>query len=92
MNDFIASIIRTYTPWLVGLVVGWLASVGIDLPDAARADLGLLVAFVAAAAWYVAVRALEKRWPALGVLLGVPKPPTYGAPAPADDAPKHAAL
>lgn len=81
MSDLVASLIRTAVPGLVGLVVGWLATLGVILPPEAKDSLGLLVAFVAAFLWYLLVRLLEQKWPALGVLLGVPKQPIYSSAA-----------
>lgn len=81
ISDLIASYIRTGVPALVGLIVGWVASLGITLPAEAKDGLSLLIAFVAALVWYVVVRALERRWPKLGVLLGYPKEPVYSTAA-----------
>jgi hypothetical protein len=67
--------IRTYTPLVVSALVGWLASVGLNVSDEAQTALAVGIGGVAAAAYYAIIRALEKRWPALGVLLGSAKTP-----------------
>jgi len=97
MPDIVVSAVRTFVPWLVGLIVTALTAAHIDVSADARIQITALVAFLVAAGYYLVVRALEKRWPRLGVLLGVPKPPTYGdalpGPAdPSDDADADAAV
>lgn len=74
MSDALVSVIRTYVAIWVSAAGVWLADRGVDLPvDPAT------VALTAAAVsfYYVVVRALEQRWPALGVLLGSAKSPQY---------------
>lgn len=88
MSDLIASIIRTAVPSIVGVIVGWLTTLGVTLPKQQEENLSLLIAFAAGLLWYVIVRALEQKWPALGVLLGVPKQPAYGTTQPAVGTPK----
>ncbi len=89
MTTYVTSLIRTVVP----IIIGWLLSLPIVPPllDALgvtteRASTVLSAAFTAAlsAIWYAAVRLLEKRWPSLGVLLGVPVTPTYDQPAKTD--------
>lgn len=85
--NYLASLIRTYVPLGVGVLVTWLASFGIQIDSTASAALAAGIGAVVAAAFYALVRALEKRWPKLGGLLGVPKAPEYAKkPAAAPDA------
>lgn len=77
------SLIRTVVPIVVGAVVGWLATRGVEVDSA---SLIPAVDAVAAAAYYALVRAAEQRWPALGWLLGAPGAPSYSAPVPVDGA------
>lgn len=81
MNDFFASLIRTYVPIAVAAVVTWLANVGVVLPDDASVQLSSFLGGLAGALYYTVVRWLEQRHPALGKLLGVDKQPTYDTPA-----------
>jgi hypothetical protein len=83
MSQFVTSLIRTWTP----IVVGWLLSLPItpallDLlgvsPDQANTALTGAVTAVLAGAYYLAVRLVEYRWPSLGRLLGSAKKPVYG--------------
>lgn len=67
--------IRTYVPLLVSALVGWLASIGLNVSDEAQTALAVGIGGVAAAAYYAAVRWAEARWPAVGVLLGSAKTP-----------------
>ena len=77
MNDWITSLIRTWVPTAVGIVVAFLVAQGVDLSQAAELQLsGGLVAAVTGV-YYAVVRAAENKWPAFGYLLGVAKAPTY---------------
>jgi hypothetical protein len=75
VNALAISIIRTYVPIIVGGLVSWLLTAGIQL--SADTQTGLIVALTGliTAAYYAGVRALETRFPAVGVLLGVAKSP-----------------
>lgn len=69
------SFIRTYIPIVVGYVVSFFTSLGVDLTDeqekAFTTTLGALVAIV----WYLVFRFLEQKWPKLGAFLGWAKTP-----------------
>jgi hypothetical protein len=97
LSNYSKSAIRTLAPliagWVIslGLVGRVLALVGADSTTAREWTTGALVA-VLGWVYYLVVRALEQRWPQLGVLLGVPAQPTYdgatstgGSAADADD-------
>lgn len=75
------SVIRTVVPVVVGILLGWAARVGLDLPEGAVAEV---VTVVVTGAYYWAARALERRWPVAGRwLLGAGLPvgqPRYIAP------------
>jgi uncharacterized membrane protein (DUF441 family) len=72
MNDTLVSLIRTWTPVVVGAVIAFFANRGFDI------DINQNVVVAGAiAVYYALARALEKRWPVFGVLLGVPKEPAY---------------
>jgi len=74
MGDFGTSVIRTITP----IVVGWIVLVGLKAGFNLDAnDVAAAVYPVVAAAYYVIARALERRWPSFGWLLGSPRTPTY---------------
>ncbi|MFC6883463.1 hypothetical protein [Actinomadura yumaensis] len=83
MNDRLISIVRTLVPKGVGALVGWLALVGIDVPDDTSAPLvaalTVFLSFVAGSAYYIAVRAVEQKYPWVGALLGHTGNPGYGA-------------
>ena len=79
MSDLTPSIIRTGVPLIVGPVVTWAASKGVDIDGEA---LTSAIAAVVGLAYYIAARLLERRWPALGRLLGSKKAPTYLDPPP----------
>ena len=70
---------RTITPIIVGYVVALLIKLGFNVTSSGVTTiLGPAIASV----YYVVVRALETKFPFLGVFLGTRATPTY-APAPA---------
>lgn len=76
-NQFI-SIVRTYVPIGVGAVLAWVAiHFGFTVDEKTQTTLVLLVTALLQAGYYLIVRALEAKWPRLGVLLGVPAKPHY---------------
>jgi hypothetical protein len=77
MSDLSRSIVRSLSAIAVGVVVALLGRLG--LGDFAGSASAAVVAIVAAL-WATAVRVLEKRWPAVGWLLGAPGNPTYAQP------------
>lgn len=79
LSDTIASLTRTYVPYLVGLVIGWLVTVGVTLPEEAKGALVALLSFLIGSAWYALARLLESKWPSLGWLIGYPVQPAYKA-------------
>jgi hypothetical protein len=83
--DYGASLIRTWVPYIVGGVLGWLATrgLGVSPADAIGVTSGLTVAI--GGVYYSAIRLLETRFPALGIFLGKPSAPTY-RPTPPDTA------
>lgn len=75
------SVIRTVVPLLVALFTSWLVKLGID-PGPYEDLIAQLAGGLVALAYYVAVRVFEMHVaPRLGWLLGLPKQPTYDAPA-----------
>jgi len=77
MNDLTISFIRTTVPSLVGAVLAYLATKGIELDATAAANLtGFLTAFLGSA-YYLIVRRIEAKHPKAGLLLGKAKTPEY---------------
>jgi len=78
VNALALSIIRTYVPIGVGALVSWFLTIGLDIDADGQAGLIVFLTGLSQAVYYAAVRALETRWPGVGVLLGVAKTPdTY---------------
>lgn len=75
LSTLIPSLIRTYTPVIVGQVVSWLLMLNIVLPSQAQAGLAVFLGGFLTAIYYTIVRLLEQRFPGVGVLLGLPKSP-----------------
>ena len=66
MRDLYDSIVRTVVPWVVALVLGQAARIGLDLDSGAVTNL---VTLAVGAVYYAAVRWLEERHPAVGRVL-----------------------
>ena len=68
--------IRTVVPAMVAALLTWLADtfgiVGIDGTAATAFAVSVVLAV-----YYALARELEARWPQLGWLLGLPRPPAY---------------
>lgn len=77
MSQYIISVIRTWVPVFVGSLIGWLVSIGIDVPEDARNSLIIAISGVTIAAYYALVRWLEQKFPQVGLLLGYVKQPVY---------------
>ena len=77
MSDYLASLIRTGVPAAVGAALAWLATAGLDVAPDDRTAIAAGATAALTAVYYGTVRALEQRWPIVGVLLGRTTPPTY---------------
>jgi hypothetical protein len=77
MNDLATSLIRTWTPMVVGAILSFLTVHGINLSDDAAKGLGTFLAALFAGLYYLAVRLWEKHYPKAGVLLGSATKPEY---------------
>lgn len=85
------ALIRTYSPYVVSWLAGWLASLGINLNSTGNIVLVGLIGTAAGWAYYALVHWAEKRWPWASHLLGSAKQPSYPAatvaPAPVTPVP-----
>lgn len=77
MNSFLTSIIRTYVPIAVGSLASYLALHGMELDATTLAGLTAFLGGIISAVYYLVVRLLEKKFPKVGVLLGVAAKPIY---------------
>ena len=86
MNALALSIIRTYVPIIVGALASWLlVTFAFELEADVQAHLIIALTGLLQAVYYATVRALETRFPGVGVLLGAAKTPdTYSR---GDDSP-----
>jgi hypothetical protein len=86
MTGVVISIVRTLAGYVVGAALALPiapqleAAAGVTAQQARAGLTGGLV-LVLGTLYYVIVRRLEARWPALGRLLGVAVPPSYSVPA-----------
>lgn len=82
------SLIRTWAPIIAGMIVAMplahpiIDAFGLDTPTAGRVTTVILTGILSAL-YYLAARLIERRWPAFGVLLGLPVQPQYQPAAPA---------
>lgn len=78
LQNQIISYIRVGVVLAVGALLTWAAqSLHIVVSPHTQDGLVTLATAVVAFAYYLIVRELERRWPSLGVLLGVPAKPDY---------------
>lgn len=81
MNDYFLSLIRTAVPAGIGAVVSYLAvKHGIVVPEGLSTEATIWLTGLVITGYYAIVRALEKRWPKVGILLGAARKPVYVAP------------
>jgi sulfite exporter TauE/SafE len=76
MTDYVASLIRTYAPAIVGVVLVTIGN-ALDVANLDSADNQARVVAGIFVVYYAVVRALEKRYPKAGWLLFLAKPPAY---------------
>ncbi len=82
MRALFDSLVRTFTPIVVGAVVGFFVTNGVTLDPEFETALTLVVSGVFSAVYYVGARLLETYvTPKLGWLLLMPKQPVYVKPA-----------
>lgn len=92
MNPFIASLIRTIVPIVVGSILGLLTRIGLDIDVEGQQALATLIDSALIGAYYIVVRLIETKVPQAGWLLGLAKTPdSYSKdPVPAEG-PRHLA-
>jgi hypothetical protein len=74
MSDLLKSVVRTFVPVVVGLILSALAKLQVEV-DAV--GLAQLVDAIFVGLYYAVVRFLEAKNQAFGWLLGLPSPPSY---------------
>lgn len=80
IGDVLVSTVRTVVPAIVGTLLAWLASRGLDLTAYTNATNVVLVP-ICIAVYYTAARLLERKSPVFGFLLGSRRQPKYALPA-----------
>lgn len=70
LATLIPSLIRTYVPIAIGALIAWLLTLGVELDPSAEQGLTVALTGILIAVYYTIIRLLEKKWPALSVLLG----------------------
>lgn len=72
------SLVRTYVPYIVTVIVGWLATLGVPLDGELAPALTAALFLGAGSIYYLIVRLLETYVsPKFGWLLGLAKTPEY---------------
>ncbi|MFJ2506336.1 hypothetical protein [Microbacterium sp. NPDC087592] len=83
MKTLFDSLVRTYVPWLAGVIITFLVSLGVPLDPEVQPALLALLMLAASAAYYWIARLLETHMsPKFGWMLGLAKPPVYEVPEP----------
>ena len=77
MSDLLKSVIRTFVPVVVGLVIAGFTMAGVDVDDELRGSLLILIDGLFIGLYYTLVRWLEGKFPAFGWFLGLPTAPSY---------------
>lgn len=72
-GDLLPSLLRTFVPVLVGLILGVLGSTAVGFEEQLTAVISAAITLV----YYLVLRLVEQKWPKLGILLGSAKKPTY---------------
>jgi len=81
MTNFVTSLIRTYTPILIGTILSFLAvKYGFVVEESIQAQLVAGLTGTVIAAYYLIARLLERKFPQFGVLLGSTQKPVYVEP------------
>jgi hypothetical protein len=75
MNTFIASLIRTVVPIIIGALGAWLTKLGLNLDSAAYENLGIWLTLLFSSVYYALVRLLEEKFPQIGWFLGLAASP-----------------
>jgi len=77
MSNFIISQIRTYVPILVGAVISYFATIGINIDTESQTGAVIALTGLLQAVYYFVARIVEKKYPQAGALLGVAAKPVY---------------
>lgn len=77
MNNFVTSLIRTYTPVFVGAIIAYLATSGVNIDSETQTALIIAITGFSQAIYYTLARLLESKFPQVGILLGIKKNPDY---------------
>jgi hypothetical protein len=81
MKPLFESLVRTSVPWTVGVVIGWLISLGVPLNPEVEVQLTLALMGGSSLLYYFLARVFETYVsPKLGWLIGLPKRPLYEGP------------
>ncbi|MCC9205345.1 hypothetical protein [Arthrobacter sp. zg-Y769] len=66
MNPFVASLIRTIVPIVVGSILGVLAKVGLNIDVEGQQALSTLIDSACIGGYYIVVRLIETKVPQVG--------------------------
>lgn len=75
VEALIASLARTFVPAVVGAVLGWFATTGLQVDPALEGLLTVVFMAGFTGLYYAAVRFVEEKVPWVGILLGYAKSP-----------------
>lgn len=84
------SFIRTIVPGIVGAVIGYLTTIGLEVDPQFEGALTAVLGTVFMGLYYLIVRIVEMKIPAVGILLGYAKSPDSYSKGPGMDITKPA--
>jgi predicted branched-subunit amino acid permease len=83
LDAFVASLIRTYVPWVIGAILGLLTATNVPLDPELEVTLGIVITLAFQGAYYGLTRVFERYVsPKFGWLLGLAQQPTSYRPDP----------
>lgn len=77
MSDTLKSVIRTFVPAVVGLILSGFTMAGVEIDPELEAQVTVLVDGLFIGAYYSLIRWLENKAPSFGWFLGLPSKPSY---------------
>lgn len=75
MPLLLISFVRTITPGIVGMVVGWFTALGLTVDPEFEGALTAVLGLTFMGLYYLVVRLIEQKFPKVGILLGYAKSP-----------------
>lgn len=69
LKDLVPSLIRTYTPTIVGALFAWLLTLGVNVDSGAQSLLIAALTAILTSVYYTLARLAERKFPGVGKIL-----------------------